>query len=140
MVNYLLDTNIISELTKIKPSEDVMNWLSNQSEISLFLSSITIAEIMRGVSRLEDGKKRNKLMQWVQEEIPNKFYGRILDFDMKCAFLWGKWQGQADKKGRPFSVMDGQIATVASRFGLTLVTRNTKDMIDLPVKVFNPFE
>lgn len=140
MKNYLLDTNIISELIKPTPSTIVMQWLLAQPETSLFLSSITIAEIVRGGIRLKESKKRNKILQWARQEIPNKFSGRILEFDTECAFLWGEWLGKADREGQGFTVMDVQIATTATRFGLTLVTRNVKDMSRLPVKWFNPWE
>lgn len=139
MERFLLDTNVISELVRPKPNEKTISWLSTQPNETLYISVITLAELMRGVSKLETGNKKLKLNEWIQKEIPNQFDERILDFDKKCAFLWGQWQGEADKLGIPYPVMDIQIATIAARFELTLVTRNIKDFKNLPIQCFNPW-
>jgi len=139
MKRFLLDTNVISELVLSSPNKNLLSWLTEQEENRIYLSVITIAEIMRGVAKLDDSKKKKTLYKWVQNEIPKKFMGRILDFDQEAAFLWGQWQGEGDRIGKPKSIMDTQIAAIAVKFKLTLVTRNTKDFTTIPVKIFNPF-
>ena len=139
-MRFLLDTNVISEIVRPSPCKSVVSWLKAQRDDALFLSSVTVAEIMRGVSRLNNGKKRDKLLTWVRQDIPNRFSGRILSFDTKCAFLQGAWQGEADKQGCSFPAADAQIAAIAVRFELVLVTRNVKDMARLPVKFMNPWD
>ncbi len=140
MERFLLDTNVISEVVRPTPSENVIDWMAQQPNDALYLSVITIAEIVRGVSRLVEGKKKATLMQWIDKDLTRQFKGRILDFDFKSSELWGQWQGDADHKGRPFPVMDLQIASIAHRFGLILATRNTKDFYQLPVDTFNPWD
>lgn len=140
MQRFLLDTNIISELVRPEPNENLISWLSAQDDRTLYLSVITMAEIMRGIAKLDDGKKKNKLYNWVKNEIPKKFEGRIFDFDQESAFVWGTLQGEGDRSGCPKPVMDVQIAAIAVRYGLILVTRNVKDFSLFDVEIFNPFE
>ena len=139
MEQFLLDTNIISELIKPAPNANMTSWLRQQDSESLYISVITIAEIMRGVARISESQKKSKLMSWVRKEIPKQFEGRILDFDHIAALLWGEMQGEGDRVGAPKPVMDTQIAAIAKRFGMTLVTRNEKDFCSLSIEVFNPF-
>jgi len=139
MERFLLDTNVISELIRPIPNANLLNWLSEREEETLYLSVITIAETMRGVSKLDDGNKKTRLLDWIKKDISKRFSGRILDFDKKCAFLWGKWQGEGDRVGTPYAIMDAQIAAISEKFGLTLITRNTKDFSNFPIKIFNPW-
>jgi predicted nucleic acid-binding protein len=139
MERFLLDTNIISELIRPKPNENLIGWISEQKEENLYLSVITIAEIIRGISKLDNGKKKERLLNWVGKDVSQRFSGRILDFDEKCAFIWGEWQGEGDRLGTPYAIMDSQIASISFRFELTLVTRNTKDFKKLPIKCVDPW-
>ncbi|MBX2809791.1 MAG: type II toxin-antitoxin system VapC family toxin [Cellvibrionaceae bacterium] len=140
MGKFLLDTNVISELVRPQPDKNLLAWLSQQQEKHLYISVITLAEIMRGVSKLDDGNKKSQLLNWMKKDVAKRFSGRILDFDETCAFLWGKWQGEGDQQGIAYPVMDTQIAAIAFRFELTLVTRNTIDFEKLPIKYINPWK
>lgn len=137
---FLLDTNVISEVVRPTLDMNVMTWLSHQKEEELFLSNITFAELIQGISKLEYSPKQEKLLSWVTKDLTQRFSGRILNFDLECAFLWGKWQGEAKKKGVPYSVMDLQIATISYNFKCILVTRNIGDFQNLPIKTLNPWE
>ncbi len=139
MERFLLDTNVISELVRPRPSGKLLSWLSEQPNEVLYISVITLAEIMRGVFKLENGSKKIKLHVWVRKEIPKKFSGRILDFDQEAAFLWGEWQGEGDKIGKPYAMMDAQIAAIAARFELVFITRNIKDFSHLPIQLLSPW-
>ena len=140
MKNYLLDTNIISELVKPTPAPRVLAWLEPQKESTLFLCSVTIGELMKGITVLEESKKKERLMHWLKTQVTHRFHGRILSYDEQAAMLWGEWNGKGRLIGRNFSILDSQIAAIAVRFECMLVTRNTKDMDGLPVETFNPWE
>lgn len=140
MKNYLLDTNIVSELVKSVPAPKVLAWLKPQEETSLFLCSITIGELLQGIIGLKENSKKLRLMYWFETEITYRFQERILPYDEQAAMLWGEWNGKGKLTGKIFPILDSQIAAIAVRFGCTLVTRNTKDMEGLPVEIVNPWE
>lgn len=139
MKKYLLNTNIISELTRPIPEPSVLTWLEAQLESTLFLSAVTVGELAKGISVLEDSKKKERLLHWLKTEVTHRFHERILPFDEQAAILWGEWNGESQQSGRSLPILDSQIAAVAARFECVLVTRNTKDIDRLPVKIFNPW-
>ena len=96
-MRYLLDTNILSNVTKPAPSEALLLWLSNQTDSDLFISSLTIAEIRRGVLEKPVGKKRNQLEAWFfgPEGPAALFAGRILSFDEKAGLIWARLMAEA---------------------------------------------
>lgn len=136
---FLLDTNVISELVKPEPTRRVAAWLEDQDPRDLFISSMTLGEIVRGVERLPVGRRRKALERWVEEDLTDEFEGRILAFDLEAALHWGRIMGAADRRGRPRSAADALIASVARRHDLTLVTRNTRDFAGTGVKTLNPW-
>lgn len=136
---YLLDTNVISELVKASPAGSVLAWLRRQTPDELFLSAMTIGEIVRGVERLPAGRQRRALARWVERDLTDEFEGRVLPFDYEAAVLWGRLMGAADRAGRPRSAADGQIAATARRYGLTLATRNVRDFAGMGVDLINPW-
>jgi toxin FitB len=140
MKKYLLDTNIISELIKPIPEPKVIAWLEGQQENSLFLSSVTLGELAKGITALKDGKKKSRLLHWLKTAVAHRFQERILPFDEQAAVLWGEWNGEGVQAGRIYSILDSQIAAIAARFECVLVTRNTKDIDGLPVDSFNPWD
>ncbi len=139
-MNYLLDTCVISELTRKKPEQKVITWISGIPEKTLFLSIFTLAEIHKGIEKLADGKKKRALHEWVNSELTERFENRILIFDLSAARKWGEIQGQAELQGKPMSLIDGLISSIASVNNMTLVTRNVKDMEASGVKLFNPWD
>lgn len=140
MKKYLLDTNIISEIIKPAPEPAVLAWLEAQQENTLFLSAVTLGELAKGVTALGDSKKKDRLLHWLKTEVMHRFQGRILPFDEQAAILWGEWNGKGQPGGKSFPILDSQIAAIAGRFECILVTRNTKDIDELPVKSFNPWK
>lgn len=138
MMAYLLDTNVLSEFTKPMPSIQVITWLNGARP--LFISSITIAEMLFGAYRMPDGNKKTLLIQNIHELIDSEFYGRVLYFDGVSAKLYAKITAHRFNIGKPISVLDAQIASIALAHDLTLVTRNIKDFIAIDgLMVFNPF-
>ncbi len=137
---FLLDTNVVSELVRPAPHRRVVDWVKKHRPADLFLSAVTLGELVRGVVRLPAGSRRQALESWVAESLPGQFAGRILPFDQQVAVIWGELMGAADRAGGPRSAADAQIAATAMRHDLILVTRNTADFQDLKVIVLNPWE
>jgi hypothetical protein len=135
---YLLDTNILSDPTKSTPSQSLAAWLANQAEDDLFIASLTVAEIWRGVEEKPAGKRRNELERWFAG--PNGpqsvFAGHILPFDEEAAIVWGSLMAEGTRAGRPRSPIDMMIAAVADANGCILVSGNEKHFAGL--KFINP--
>ncbi|MGC1416399.1 MAG: type II toxin-antitoxin system VapC family toxin [Candidatus Acidiferrum sp.] len=126
-MNFLLDTNVVSEWAKPQPDSGVVRWLSEQDEDRLFLSVITIAELRHGVERLAAGARRERLERWINEELMDRFEERILPVKEAVANAWGRVMAMSEARGARMNVMDGFLAASALEWGLVLVTRNVKD-------------
>jgi toxin FitB len=100
MIEYLLDTNTISELQKKVPDANVENWFYSQPISQLYLSSFTIAEIEAGIHQQRDFKKAEKLQTWLETVVLVKFTNRILSFDTTAARVYGRWAGETAKMER----------------------------------------
>src|SRR5215471_9288265 len=138
-MRYLLDTCVISEPTKKRPSGKVLTWLDVQDELSVFLSVLTFGELQKGISKLPRSRRRSQLQQWVAQELPRRFTGRILPVDLEVATRWGMMSGEAERAGHPIPVLDGLLAATAVVAGLMLVTRNTLHMAHTGASVFDPW-
>jgi toxin FitB len=138
VTRYLLDTNIISNATKPNPSSALLNWMTEQNDIDLFISALTVAEIRRGLLEKSAGKKRTLLEAWFAglEGPQALFAGRVLAFDEKAALVWAQLMAEGTTKGRPRSALDMIIAAVAEANGCVVVTDNEKDFTGL--KFVNP--
>ncbi|MHA6729442.1 PIN domain-containing protein [Devosia sp. A369] len=139
-MSFLLDTNVLSEVRRPQPDARVLAWLDQVDEDRTYLSAISIAEIRRGVGLLEEGRRKQALGEWLEGELLERFDGRILPIDTAAALVWGELMAGAKQQGMALAVMDGLIAACAVSRGLTLVTRNTKDFIGLPLplQLLNP--
>ena len=138
MTRYLLDTNIISNATRPVPSETLMSWMAEQADDDLFISSLTIAEIRRGVLEKPAGKKRRELERWFAgAEGPQAlFAGRVLPFDENAALIWARLMAEGTAVGRPRSALDMIIAAIAEANRCVVVTDNVRDFAGL--KILNP--
>ncbi|MBW0003541.1 MAG: PIN domain-containing protein [Hyphomicrobiales bacterium] len=137
-MRFLLDTNIISNITKPSPSESLLAWMEEQNEYDLCICSLTIAEIRRGILEKPFGKRRNELEMWFSgPEGPQAlFAGRVLSFDEAAALIWARLMSEAKAKGRPRSALDTIVAAVAQANNCIVVTDNDKDFAD--VATINP--
>ncbi len=137
-MRYLLDTNIISNVIKPHPSESLLAWMAVQNDEDLFIASLTIAEIQRGILETPAGRKRKLLEDWFSgPEGPQAvFAGRVLSFDEPAGLLWANLMADGRKTGRPRSALDTIIAAVAVANECVIVTDNEKDFVGL--EVFNP--
>lgn len=138
-MKYLLDTCFISELVRPRPDAGVIDWLKAQDERNLHLSVVTMGEVQKGVCRLDDGKKRRHLQNWLDRELQRRFSGRILSVDLDTALRWGALSGSAENSGHRLPVLDALLAASALQHGMTLVTRNTSDFARVNVPLFNPW-
>lgn len=129
MSRYLLDTNIISNITKPVPSESLLAWMAEQVDEDLFIASLTIAEIQRGVLEEPASRRRDQLEAWLAgPEGPSAlFAGRVLPFDEKASLIWARLMAEATAAGRPRSALDAIIAAVAESNDCMIVTDNEKD-------------
>ena len=132
---YLLDTNVLSETRKKRADPGVLAFLEATDSASLFLSVLTIGELRKGVAAKmrTDPVAAKSLAAWV-DGLEFGFSGHILAVDAAKARLWGDWSGD-----RPRPVVDTLLAATASVNGLAFVTRNTRDVADIPVKLHNPW-
>jgi len=138
-VKYLLDTCVVSELVKKYPNTNVLSWLENQDEANLYLSVLTFGEIRKGIEKASDEKRKIKLTMWLEEDLKQRFKGRIISIDQSVAIKWGEIQGATEKVGKVMPSIDGLIAISALVHHCTLVTRNISDMENSIVELFNPW-
>jgi predicted nucleic acid-binding protein len=135
---YLLDTNILSNPTKLAPSQPLAEWLTEQANDDLFIASLSVAEIWRGVQEKPAGRKRTELERWFAG--PNGpqsvFAGRILPFDETAGLIWGRLMAEGTRAGRPRSPLDMIVAAIAEANRCILVTDNEKHFAGL--KFINP--
>lgn len=138
-MRLLLDTNVLSEVTRPAPDARVLDWLDGLDEDRSFISVVSIAEIRRGVALMDEGRKREALAQWLAQDLPQRFEQRVLPVDEPVALAWGDLMGLAKRRGRGLSSMDGLIAATAIAQELTLATRNTNDFEGFGIELFNPW-
>ena len=136
-MNYLVDTNVFSELAKARPEAKVIAWL-RANESNLYVSAITIGELRRGIERLPSGRRKEQLLTWLVD-LCDRMRGRVLSFNTSTAHVWGQLKAKWDAGGIVVPSLDSQIAATAQRHQLTLVTRNTSDFAKTGVKLLNPF-
>ncbi|MFG1403846.1 type II toxin-antitoxin system VapC family toxin [Xanthobacter sediminis] len=138
MTRYLLDTNIISNVVKQEPSSSLLAWMGAQKDQDLFIASLTVAEIRRGILEKPKGKKRDSLEAWFTgPEGPQALFGgRVLPFDEKAALVWARLMANGKAKGRSRSALDTIIAAVAEANACIVVTDNEKDFFD--IEIVNP--
>ena len=138
MSRYLLDTNVVSNVTRPAPSESLLAWMAEQADDDLFISSLTVAEIRRGILEKPAGRRRDRLEAWFAgPEGPSAlFAGRVLPFDESAGLMWAVLMAQGRAEGRPRSALDTIIAATAEVNGCIVVTDNERDFPG--VETFDP--
>ena len=137
-MRYLLDTNIISNVTKPTPSAPLLAWMADQNDADLYIASLTVAEIRRGILEKPRGRRRTQLETWFAgADGPQAlFAGRILPFDESAGLIWARLMAEGKTRGRPRSALDTIIAAIAEANGCIVVTDNERDFAG--IKIFNP--
>jgi hypothetical protein len=138
---FLLDTNVLSELMRPKPDEQVLSWFSTQKKTIFYTSAITRLEILLGLALLPEGKRRKALSDTALDLFENELAGRCLPFDILAADQCVSLVAKRTLIGRPISIQDAQIAAIALVNQLPLVTRNVKDFAEISsLIVLNPWD
>jgi toxin FitB len=139
-VNYILDTNVISELVAAHPDPKVINWIQAVDSNQVFLSVITIGELKKGIEKLPDSDRKVKLERWLREDLLVRFENQILVIDQETMLVWGKLVAELEIKGRPISAIDALLAATALQWQYTLVTRNTTHFALTGAALLNPWD
>jgi len=138
-MKYLLDTCVISEAIKPRADKNVISWMQNQDEESLYLSVLTFGEIEKGIEKSSDEARKRKLQLWVEEDLKKRFEGRIVPINIDVSVKWGAIQGNAELLGKPMPTIDGLIAVSGLVHNCIVVTRNVSDMEQSTVELLNPW-
>ncbi len=138
-MSWLLDTCALSEYARKTPAPEVIAWLDEQDEASLFISVISLGEIEKGILKLRasDPRRSQKLTAWLGK-VEQRFAGRILPLDAVAFHAWAQIAAHSELAGQPLPVMDGLLMATAQCHGLTVVTRNVQDFVLYP-QIFNPW-
>ena len=136
----ILDTNVVSEPMKPDGHRGVQAWLDEQIAETLYLTSISLSELLLGVEVLPDGKRKVGLAAALSELLTTLFGTRVLPFDQHAATMYAGRVSRARAAGRAISMADGQIAAIAAVHGFTVATRDVAPFVAAGVPVVNPWE
>jgi predicted nucleic acid-binding protein len=136
-MSYLLDTHVISELVQSKPEKKVLEWFDSIPNEALYISVLTLGEIRKGVEKLLESHRKEKLRLWLEVELPAWFENRILEIDQSVADRWGRLQSFVQK---PIPAIDSLIVATALYHDMRLVTRNKTDFKFPSLQVVCPWD
>lgn len=136
----VLDTNVISELWKVAPEPNVLNWIDAQAIETLCLCAITVAELRYGLATMPEGQRRTIYMERLDHEVLPAFAGRVLAFDLEASRAYANLMAQARMQGKAIGKADGYIAATAATHGLMVATRDTSPFLAAGLDVINPWE
>lgn len=139
MTGWLLDTNVISELRRPRPDARVTAFVAAQRLESLYISTVTLAEIRYGIEALGDPMRRAELDDWLTHRVRPMFDGRVLQVSEDAMFRWRLLVAEGRKAGHTYSQPDLIVAAIALQHGLTVVTRDTGDFALAGVALLNPW-
>lgn len=133
---YLVDTNVLSESTKVSPDARILSWLQSNEPL-LRISVISLGEIHYGIELLASGRKKNALRNWLAK-LRTAFAESLVPFDEPVALRWGALKADLDRRGRKLPAVDSLLVATALQHDLTLVTTNTKDFLGSGVQMLDP--
>ena len=136
---YLLDTNVLSEPSKLNPDRAVTTWAEEQPHDALAVSAVSLGEVRYGIELLEHGVRRAKLERWLKVAVLDHFRGRVLSVTKHVALKWAQLAAADQRRGRRVDMADGLLLATAAVHGLTIITRNERDFEDRGVPVINPW-
>lgn len=137
-MQFLVDTNVISEPLKRSPNRKVSEWIGAQSTLELFLSVLTLGELTMGFE-LAPANRRDELRRWVTHDLARRFVGRLLAVDEATAAEWGRMSAEGRSSGRELPTIDGLLLATAKTHDLAFVTRNESDCANRGVAIVNPW-
>ena len=135
----VLDTNVLSEPLKTRPDPMVLAWLDAQAAETLYVSTISYAELRFGVLKMPDGKRRGELAAQIERAL-ELFKDRMLEFNVKAAEQLAQIGARCMKMGKPATAPDAYIAAIAAAHGFSVATRNVDHFKHTGVRVINPWE
>ena len=135
----ILDTNVISEIMRMAPDQQVIGWLRNQLPGQIYTTAIAETELLKGIELMPSGKRQQALLKAVEAYLKRDLANRILPFDSAAAHYFASIFAQRKSKGRPITPLDTQIAAIVRSHNATLATRNTRDFIDCGIQLINPW-
>ncbi|SPK70547.1 VapC ribonuclease Y4jK (plasmid) [Cupriavidus taiwanensis] len=135
----VLDTNVLSELMRAQAEPAVVDWLDRQTPDSLVITAVTVAELLYGIARLPDGRRKTGLREAALQMLDEDFRDRVLPFDEDAAVHYAALVSQRERTGRPISMADAQIAAICRHHGASLATRNSKDFEGVGIALVNPW-
>lgn len=138
---FLLDTNVLSETSRSTPEPRVVAFLQRLREGRAFVSSLTVAELERGIHALlpRQPRRAGELRAWLERQVLPAYGPYVLPFDLETARAWGQLTTSEAARKQPPAHVDSLIAATAYAHRLTLATRNTADFLNFPIAVFNPW-
>ena len=137
-MSFLLDTCLLSELSRPKPHPNVVRWFEAQDSAALFVSVLTVGEIEKGIAALPTGRKQVALSGWLAT-LRSTYRDRLLPIDAAIAAIWGRTAARVEHEGGALAVVDGLLAATALHHGYTVVTRNVGDFEKTGVAILNPW-
>ena len=139
-MKFILDTCVISELISKKPKPQVIEFVDGLESDDVFLSVITIGEIIKGIEKLPDSPRKVELRRWLQDDLLARFQGKILPLDTDTIVEWGMLSARAEANGKPMPAIDSLIAATTLANKMTLVTRNVSDFDAAGLEIANPWQ
>ena len=135
----VLDTNVLSEFMRGQPEPAVVRWLDLHSQHEYAITAVTVAELLYGIARLPEGRRKGGLQEAALQMIEDEFAGMVLPFDEHTARHYAAVVAQRERSGRPVSMADAQIAAICRHHGAVLATRNGKDFEGIGLSLANPW-
>lgn len=139
-MNYILDTNVISELIALQPEKNVIRWIESVDPQTVFLSVITVGELSKGIEKLPNSQRKAVLKDWLINDLLVRFQDQLLPIDSSLMLAWGTLVARLEAIGRPMPAIDSLIAATSLHSGYTLSTRNVGDFEHAGIALLNPWE
>ncbi len=139
-MNYVLDTDVISELIAKQPNAQVIDWIDHLDPRTVYLTVITIGEIRKGIEKLPASMRKEMLTDWLETDVLLRFHGNILALTTDVMLVWGELTGRLEMEGNSLSAIDSLIAAIALHGQYTLITRNEYDFQYTGISVINPWK
>ena len=139
-MNYLLDTNVISELVARHPNQNVVDWLDRLEPETVYLSVITIGDLRKGIEKLVPSRRKDELTWWLTSDLLRRFADKIVDITADVMLVWGELTGRLEREGKSMPAIDSLIAASVLEGNFTLVTRNDNDFQHAGIPLLNPLK